>query len=65
MHFVSSSPELHTKLESIVVGQIALINDTLVNVRAEDGWRWNTSISRKDDGGGSCEVIWLTSLELR
>ena len=65
MHFIPSSPELHTKLESIVVGHIVLIEGTLVNVRAEDGWRWNTSISRKDDGAGSCEVIWLTSLELR
>lgn len=35
----------------------------LVDVHAEDGWRWRTSRSRSDTGGGSCELLWLERLE--
>ena len=65
MHFIPSTPALKAKLESIVIGQIVHIEGALVNAHAEDGWSWKTSMSRKDDGAGSCEVIWLTSLEFR
>ena len=35
----------------------------LVDVDANDGWRWRTSRSRSDTGKGSCEILWLERLD--
>ncbi len=35
----------------------------LVQVHGRDGYRWASSLSRADTGVGSCEVIWVESLE--
>ena len=65
MHIIPSTPELEAKLDTIVVGQVITLTGSLVHIKAKDGWAWKSSMTRKDDGAGSCEVIWLTSLQLR
>ena len=64
MHIIPSTAELESKLNAIVVGQVINLAGSLVHIKAQDGWKWKSSMTRKDSGAGSCEVIWLTSLEL-
>ena len=28
-----------------------------MEVKAQDGWTWRSSLSREDTGGGSCELM--------
>ncbi len=63
MHMIPSTAELESKLNAIVVGQVINLEGSLVHVKAQDGWQWKSSMTRKDSGAGSCEVIWLTALE--
>jgi hypothetical protein len=35
----------------------------LVNITGANGWHWNSSMSRDDTGGGSCEVLYLTRVK--
>jgi len=35
----------------------------LVEVHGPKGYRWRSSLTREDTGGGSCEVMWITHVE--
>ena len=34
----------------------------LVDIDTDSGWRWRTSLSRDDTGGGSCEIVYLQDI---
>ncbi|WP_166627906.1 hypothetical protein [Thiopseudomonas denitrificans] len=40
-------------------GQVIALEGYLVDAAAPDGWRWNTSLTRKDTGTGACELFWV------
>ena len=54
-----------TVLDDIIVGQIISLSGSLVRVEAKDGWKWKSSLTRSDDGAGSCEIIWVTDIQFR
>jgi hypothetical protein len=35
-----------------------------VDIDHPSGWHWRTSLSRKDTGGGSCEIVYLEDFEI-
>ncbi|MBU2709290.1 hypothetical protein KCM76_25060, partial [Zooshikella marina] len=51
-------------LKSVKKGDIIQLVGSLVNVDANDGWRWRSSMTRTDTGGGSCELIWVENLSI-
>jgi hypothetical protein len=38
------------------------IDGWLIEANAPDGWRWRSSTTREDAGGGACEVIYVCSI---
>ena len=40
------------------------IEGWLVEARAADGWRWRSSLTRDDTGGGSCELVFVRDLQV-
>jgi hypothetical protein len=64
MHMIPASEYVADTLSDIREGHVIRIAGDLVNVRASDGWHWNTSTTRKDSGKGSCELIWVEKLEI-
>lgn len=48
---------------SIRRGDSVRLQGYLVQISGDDGYRWNSSRSRKDTGDGSCEVFYVTSVE--
>jgi hypothetical protein len=64
MHLVPASGALESRLKALRPGQLVTIAGYLVDVRDPDGFRWNTSLSRSDTGGGACEIVWVESLEV-
>ena len=38
------------------------IDGWLVEASASDGWRWRSSTTRDDTGGGACEVVYVCGI---
>ena len=63
MHIIPATDEVMDELDDLLVGEIIYIKGYLVSAMSpKDGWRWKSSLSRNDTGGGACEVIWVEKL---
>lgn len=65
MHMIPANDRVAAALKKVRPGQIVELSGKLVAITRDDGWRWNSSTSRSDSGGGSCEVIWVEALTSR
>ena len=64
MHLIPGSDELARRLKGVKPGDRVRIRGYLVQAVAADGWRWISSMSREDTGGGSCELVFVQDLEV-
>ena len=64
MHIIPANEQVEDALDRVVRGSVVRITGYLVKVTADGGWRWQSSTSRNDVGNGSCELIWVESLEV-
>ena len=64
MHFIPANPEIAKKLKEIDEGDRIKFKGYLVRIDANDGWRWISSQTREDTGGGACEVILVDDVSL-
>lgn len=65
MHMIPADADVERALKSARVGQIVRIDGYLIEVRADDGWHWKSSLSRSDTGNGACEVVLVKSVYIR
>lgn len=65
MHFIPATDDVAEALSRVREGQVVRFQGLLVEATRADGWRWRSSLSRDDSGGGACEVVWLERLEAR
>lgn len=63
-HTIPASEQIAKELAAVEQGDVVTLRGYLVSVRADDGWKWNSSLSRMDTGDGSCEVLWVESVEV-
>jgi hypothetical protein len=59
MHMVPSTEHVARQLRELQVGDLVHIHGYLIEGRKADGWRWSSSLTRKDSGGGACELVWV------
>jgi hypothetical protein len=64
MHLIPASRDVARAISSIDKGRIVALRGYLVEARARDGWSWRSSLTREDTGAGSCEVVFVQSVEL-
>jgi hypothetical protein len=64
MHLIPSSAEIEKQMKAVRVGQVVKIIGKLVEVQASDGWRWRSSLTRKDTGNGACELIYVEAISV-
>jgi hypothetical protein len=64
VHIVPANPQVAEALAEIDTDDTVTLNGQLINVAADDGWRWRTSLSFTDTGKGSCELLWLEALTI-
>jgi hypothetical protein len=62
MHMIPADAEIESRLESIRPGNMVHLKGMLVEVASKEGWRWKSSLTRSDTGGGACELILVESL---
>jgi hypothetical protein len=63
MHLIPSTDSIERKIDNARVGQVVRLSGYLVDVKGNDGWSLNTSLTRDDTGAGACEVIWVESFD--
>jgi hypothetical protein len=63
MHLIPASDEVRQALARVKRHELVTISGYLVAVQHPDGWRWRSSVSRTDSGGGACELIWVERAE--
>ncbi len=59
MHMIPANPGVEMDLESVREGELVRLSGYLVDARGPQGFTWNTSLSRDDTGGGSCELFYV------
>jgi hypothetical protein len=64
MHLVPADAGVAAALARIAAGDAVRIDGWLVEAVAADGWRWRSSTSREDTGGGACELIYVCGIAL-
>lgn len=62
MHMVPANDAVAAALRDVDAGDRVRIDGWLVQVNAPDGWRWRSSLTRDDSGGGACEVVYVCSI---
>jgi hypothetical protein len=62
MHMIPGSEAVADALEDVTPGERVRIDGWLVEARAPDGWRWRSSLTREDTGGGACEVVYVCAI---
>jgi len=64
MHLIPADAEVARRLRAVDEGQLVALRGYLVEARAQDGWSWRSSLSREDTGDGSCELVFVQSIEI-
>ncbi len=63
MHIIPATDKIMDELDDLIVGEIIYLKGYLVSaMHPKDGWRWKSSLSRTDTGGGACEVVYVEKL---
>ncbi|HEX9455836.1 MAG TPA: hypothetical protein VGA27_15815 [Candidatus Binatia bacterium] len=63
MHMIPANGALARQLKSIRAGNMVHLKGWLVEVTTREGFRWTSSLTREDTGGGACELILVESLD--
>jgi len=64
MHMIPASPQVAEALAGIRRGHVVRVSGELVQAEGRDGFRWRSSLTRSDAGGGACELIFVRRIEV-
>lgn len=62
MHMIPADAAVADALDAIRKGDNVRIDGWLIEATAADGWRWRSSTTREDTGGGACEVVYVCGI---
>jgi hypothetical protein len=65
MHLIPADAAVAAALAGVRAGDTVQVEGWLVNIDRDDGWRWRSSLTRDDTGQGSCELVYVCSLQAR
>jgi hypothetical protein len=63
-HILPANKDIARQIKSVRRDDIVRLQGYLVQVTKSDGFLWRSSLTRGDTGDGSCEVLWVTSVEV-
>lgn len=61
MHMIPANAAVLQALKKAREGRFIQISGYLVEATNTQGWRWTSSLTRSDSGGGSCELVFVES----
>lgn len=62
MHMIPGNDAVARALADVRANERVRIDGWLVEAKGRDGWRWRSSTSRTDTGGGACEVVYVCAI---
>ncbi len=65
MHMVPADAAVADSLAHVRTGETVRLAGWLVRIDGDDGWHWQSSLSRDDSGDGACELVYVCSIERR
>jgi hypothetical protein len=65
MHMIPADDRVAAALARIRPDQTVRLRGWLIEARRDDGWTWTSSTTREDSAGGSCELIFVCSVDGR
>jgi hypothetical protein len=63
MHLIPADATVAAAIDAVDAGEVVRMNGWLVRLDRDDGWHWQSSLTREDTGGGACEVVYVCSLQ--
>jgi hypothetical protein len=64
-HIIPADTSIARRVKRVKKGQIITLEGYLVSVyRSKDRFTWKSSLTRSDSGGGACELIWVTDIQV-
>lgn len=64
VHIIPSNETIEEDLDKIYRGSLVEMTGYLVDIKAEGGWHWRSSLRRDDTGGGACELFWVDNVQI-
>jgi len=64
MHLIPASSLVWRQLKAVRAGHVVRFSGYLVSARTNDGWKWDSSLTRKDSGAGACELVWVETVSV-
>lgn len=64
MHLIPQNDDIDGAIKKAKTGNLVKFNGYLVKVTRNDGWQWQSSLTRNDTGNGSCEVVFVTDFAI-
>ena len=65
MHLVPADESVARALSEVREGELVLLHGWLLRIDADDGWHWQSSMTRGDVGDGSCELVLVCAVGAR
>jgi len=65
MHLIAADKSIQKKLNKIRKNDIVSLEGFLVRATKKDGYTWMSSMSRHDTGDNSCELVYVTHVNVR
>lgn len=64
VHLIPANEQIWRQLERTAPGRIVRVQGLLVHVVGDDGFRWNSSLTREDTGAGACELLFVQAVQV-
>ena len=64
MHIIPANKAVAQQLSKVDDNDLINLKGQLVEVSANDGWVWRSSLSREDTGNGACELFLVESIQI-
>lgn len=65
MHMVPANADVARALAAVSADDVIRLRGWLVRIDGDNGWHWQSSLTRDDSGSGACELVLLCSIEKR
>jgi len=65
MHMVPANDEVATSLARVHSNDVVELDGWLIRIEKNNGWHWQSSLSRSDSGNGACELVYVCSIQVK
>lgn len=64
MHLIPADETVEAAFDGIRTGHLVRFSGELIKAKHPSGWRWKSSLTRRDAGNGACEVVFVHRIEV-